>query len=67
MTGSVVRPNGSLELPPTPLQIRTITRFCRALGIRDYLEESLRNRREARDLLFALRGELRMKGKRRRK
>ena len=51
------------ELPPTPGQILAITRMCIALRTRQPLEELPRNRMEARNLMYDLRGKLRAKGK----
>ena len=49
------------ELPPTPGQVLAITRMCMALRIRVPLEELPRNRMEARNLMYDLRGKLRAK------
>jgi len=52
------------ELPPTPRQILTITRMCIALRILPPLEEFVRNRMEARDLMYRLREQLKAGGER---
>lgn len=52
--------NAWQELPPTGKQILSVTKMCMALGIKDPLEERVSNRREARDLMYELRGELRL-------
>ncbi len=45
----------SFGLPPTTTQIRAITRLCVQLGISEALEETPRNRMEARNLIYRLR------------
>ena len=44
--------------PATHEQVRAIARLCRALGIREHLEENVTNRREARDTIYQLRNKL---------
>lgn len=51
--------SSSLMWKPTPKQIRAITKIAVALGITEPLEETPRNRREARDMIYQLRGKLR--------
>ena len=51
----IIKPESSLNLPPTPTQIRAITRICMAKHIREPLEETPRNRCEARNLIYRLR------------
>lgn len=53
--------SSSLNWKPTPKQIRAITRMAIALGITEPLEETPRNRKEARDIIYQLRGKLRAK------
>jgi len=53
----------TIELPPTGVQCQRITLQCIALGIREPLEERVSNRREARDLIWQLRGELKGRNK----
>ena len=51
------------DLPPTPAQILAITRLCIALREPLPLEETPRNRMEARNLQYSLRMRLKVKGK----
>jgi len=51
--------DSSLNLPKTPRQVRRITDYCRWLGIRETLENTPSNRREANDLIYYLRAQLR--------
>ena len=51
----------SMNLPPTPKQIRAITKLATALGISDPIENDPRNRREARNLIYHMRLQLREK------
>lgn len=55
-------PGSSIELPPTPGHCRRIAKQCAALGEKRPLEETVSNRREARNLMYELRGKLKMKG-----
>ena len=50
--------SSSLMWKPSPKQIRAITRMAIALGITEPLEETPRNRKEARDMIYQLRGML---------
>lgn len=43
------------NLPPTPKQVRAITKLCLRFGINDALEETVRTRWEARQLIYKLR------------
>lgn len=55
----------TLDEPPTPGQVRAITRMCIALKIKELLEERVSNKREARNLMYELRGQVKaMKGRR---
>lgn len=47
---------------PTPGQTRAISKLCMALGIRDELEQTVKTRQEARDMIYDLRNRLRAKG-----
>jgi len=47
--------SSSLNWKPTPRQIRAITHLAVRLRITEPLEETPRNRREARDLIYQLR------------
>ncbi len=49
----------SLTLPPTARQCHRIAVWCRALGIREPLEEQVNTRAEARDTMYRLMRELR--------
>jgi len=53
----------SWELPPTARQTAAITRLAMQLGIKEYIEDTPSNRREARQLIYDLRNkrELRQK------
>jgi len=51
----LVRPESSWNLPPTPPQIRAITRLCVQLKIGEPLEEFPSSRLEARRLIYDLR------------
>ena len=53
-----ILPSSSLNYKPTPKQIRAITKLAIALGISDPIESDPRNRREARDLIYMLRKQL---------
>ena len=50
--------SSSLNYKPTPMQIRAITKLAQALGISDPIENDPRNRREARNLIYRLRKQL---------
>jgi len=54
-----IAPSSSWNEQPTPAQVRAITRLCMALHIREPLEETPSNRREARDMIYQLRAKLR--------
>lgn len=57
-------PIGStLNLKPTPRQVRAITRMASQLGDRSGIEHTPVNRREARDLIYKLRIQLKDKGR----
>lgn len=53
-----IKVDSTWNLPPTPAQIISITRLCMILHIKELLESSCSNRREARDLIWQLRGKL---------
>lgn len=53
-----IQPTSSLNDDPTPAQVRAITRLCMALDIREPLEETPSNRREARNMIYQLRAKL---------
>ncbi len=57
----LVPQTSSLNLPPTAKQCRRIALFCRALGIREPLEEQVVNRHEARNLIYDLLWQLKRK------
>ena len=50
-----ILPSSSLNWRPTNKQIRAITKLAMRLGITDIIEETPRNRREARNLIYELR------------
>jgi len=56
-----ILPSSSLNWKPTPRQVRAITKLAVALGIQEPIE-NLSTRREARDLIYRLRRELKEKG-----
>ena len=58
-----ISPSSTLNFKPTPKQVRAITRLATALGITGPIENDPKNRREARDLIFQLRIQLRKEGK----
>lgn len=47
--------HSSWLLPPTPKQVRAITKLCLRFNISEPLEEQPRTRREARQLIYRLR------------
>ena len=53
----------TLLLPPTWKQTRAITQLCMKVGITDELEHTPSNRREARDLIYKLRFQLKEKNR----
>ncbi|KKN75174.1 hypothetical protein LCGC14_0383330 [marine sediment metagenome] len=53
-----ILPTSTLNLKPTPRQVRAITRMASQLGDRTGIEHTPVNRREARDLIFRLRIQL---------
>lgn len=53
-----ISPSSSLLYPPTPRQIRAISKMAQALGDQSGIEHDPMNRREARDLIFKLRIQL---------
>lgn len=53
-----VKVTSSLNDDPTPAQVRAITRLCTVLGIREPLEETPSNRREARNMIYQLRAKI---------
>jgi len=53
--------DSTLDLKPTPTQVNRITQYCKILGIKSPLESSTSNRREANDLIYHLRGQVRTK------
>jgi len=52
-------PNQFPKLASYSKQIRAITKLAVRLGITEPLEETPRNRKEARDLIYQLRGKVR--------
>ncbi len=56
-----IEPPSSWNEPPTEEQVRAITRLCRALKIREPLEETPSNRLEARNLIYELQARLKHK------
>jgi len=51
------QPSSSWNLPPTPKQVRAITKLCAQLGYQQPHEEKVKTRWEARNLLAGLREE----------
>jgi hypothetical protein len=50
-----IPPGSSWNLPPTEKQTRAIAELCMRRGIRELLEETPSDRREARNLIYELR------------
>jgi hypothetical protein len=50
----IIKQDSSLNLPPTPAQIICITKLCRIHQIKEPLEETCKNRAEARNLIYRL-------------
>ena len=57
-----ISPSSSLNWKPTPKQIRAIAKLATALGISDPIESDPKNRREARNLIYELRNQLKNGG-----
>lgn len=57
-----ILPSSSLNYKPTAKQIRAITRMAIALGITEPIEETPRNRVEARNIIYELRKRLKERG-----
>ena len=53
-----ILPTSSLHLPPTPAQIRAITRLAVALNYHEPIEEKVRTRLEARNIIVGFKQEL---------
>jgi len=53
-----ILPTSSLHLPPTPAQIRAITRLAVALDYHEPVEEKVRTRLEARNIIVGFKEEL---------
>ncbi len=56
-------PDSSINLRPTGAHCRRIALQCVILGIREPLEERVSNRREARDLMYELRGRIKRRAR----
>ena len=54
-----IHPASSMNLKPTSKQVRAITKLAISLNITEPIEETPRNRREARNLIYQLRIQLR--------
>ena len=54
-----ILPSSSLNYKPTPKQIRAISKLAQSLGISDPIESDPKTRKEARDLIYILRKQLR--------
>ncbi len=61
--GQVIQPDSTLLLKATSTQCRRIALQCMRLGIKYPHEERVSNRREARDLIWELRGKIKAKKK----
>jgi len=53
----VIHKASSWNLPPTPKQVRAITRLAQQLGYHEPVENKPTNRREARDMITGFREE----------
>lgn len=53
-----IEASSSWNESPTPSQVRAISKLCRVLKIREPLEESVRTRLEARNLIWQFRSRL---------
>ncbi len=53
-----ILPSSSLNWKPTSKQIRAITKLAMQLGISNPIESDPRNRREARNMIYQLRNQL---------
>jgi len=60
-----IPPESSLNLPPTARQVVQISKLCMHLGIKEPLEDSCSDRREARNLIYRLRAQRKAKRKKR--
>ena len=54
-----ISPYSSWQLPPTPKQVRAITKLAASLGYHEPVEEKVRTRWEARNLIAGFREEQR--------
>jgi len=54
-----ILPSSTLNYKPTPKQIRAITKLATALRISEPIENDPKTRKEARDLIYYLRRQLR--------
>ncbi|KKN74224.1 hypothetical protein LCGC14_0393100 [marine sediment metagenome] len=52
-----IEANSSWQLPPTPKQVRAITRLAVQLGYHEPVENKPRTRKEARDMIAGFREE----------
>ncbi len=59
MTEKIPPPQSSWHLPPTPTQVRAITRLASQLGYQEPVEEKVRTRWEARNIIAGFREERR--------
>ena len=59
-----ISPNSSWNLPPTVKQTQAIARLAQVLGYREPVEEGIRNRLEARNIIVGYKNELKLRNKR---
>ena len=53
-----IPPHSTWNLPPTPAQIRAITKLAIALNYHEPIEEKVRTRLEARNIIVGFKNEL---------
>ena len=59
-----IKPTSSWNLPPTVKQTQAIARLAQALGYREPVEEGIRNRLEARNIIVGYKNEIKLRNKR---
>ena len=59
-----IPPDSSWNLPPTPKQLLAISRLANALQYYEPIEEKVRNRLEARNIIVGFKNELARRNKR---
>ena len=59
----IIQPTSSWNLPPTVKQTQAIARLAQALGYHQPVEEGIRNRLEARNIIVGFKNELKLRKK----